>query len=61
VDKFIEGLTLIFKKNPNVDYSFDHDIMYIGNLEDFDAFELNELCDLGFYIDSESDCLITFS
>jgi len=59
MNNFIKGLNIIFAKNPKSDYSFEHDTMYVGNIEDFDAYELNELWDLGYY--HEDDSLITFS
>ena len=59
--KFNKGLQLIFDKNPNADYQFEHDTMYIDDATEYDAYEINELWDLGFYIDNDLNTFITFS
>jgi len=60
IDNFIKGLLIIQSKG-NSDYTFQHDIMYIGNLNDYSKDELAELADLGFHMDIAEECLITYS
>ena len=60
MNNFVTGINLIVKKEP-LDYCFEHDIAYLNSIDNFDAYELNELYDLGFYIDDEHDCLVVYS
>ena len=58
---FSKGILIIEAKTGCLDYCFAHDIMYLNSTEGFDAWEINKLYDLGFYIDDTDDCFISFS
>ena len=61
MNRFMKGIQLILTKNPSADYQFEHDIMYIDDVDGYDAYEINELWDLGFYIDNDLNTFVTFS
>lgn len=58
---FVKGVRLLERKCGALEYYFEHDIVYLNPIKDFDAYEINELFDLGFYIDNNNDCFIRYS
>lgn len=61
MNRLIKGLLLIENTIGTLEYDFSHDTMWVGISEDMDPYTINELWNLGFYINDENDSFITFS
>jgi len=61
IQRLVAALAIIAEKEGKCDYSFEHDVMYVGNPNQYSSEEIALLDSLGFYVDEDLDCFYTFS
>lgn len=59
--RFVEGIRIIHAAQPAADFAAEHDVVYFGTPEGLSAETIARLNVLGWFVDSEFDCMAFFT
>jgi len=62
IKNLMDGLAIIEQNaESNNDFSFEHDLLYVGDLSKFSIEDTKRLDSLGFYASEDDDCFLYYS
>ena len=59
--RFAEGIRIIYAVQPTAEFAAEHDILYFGTPEGLSAETIARLAVLGWFVDSQFECMAFFT